>query len=121
MLFPKFSNVYDDFFLYTPSFQTPRRTVKTVKRTEEGYNIEVEVPGCSEKDVDVEISGRELSVKAKVRGRDLYHSYSIPDRVDIDNITAKVEHGLLTIDIPDGPTFSRKLLSSSPDPPELTS
>jgi HSP20 family protein len=86
----------DDFFM-----ERPRKVSSQVKRIEEGCIIEIEVPGCSEEDVTVEVLGTgNLHIKAEVRGKTIWKSYGIPSDYDKDKITAKVENGLLTVELP---------------------
>lgn len=58
--------------------------------------VEIEVPGVDPSDVKVHIEGRSLSVETP-KG----NAYvTIGQRLDADNATANLKHGLLTIRIP---------------------
>lgn len=87
-----------------------------ISATDNEYSIAVELPGVSEKDVQVDVSGDTLSIRGEKRqesehkGRD-YHtverSYgsfqrtlALPDDADRDGIDAKFKRGLLTVTIP---------------------
>ncbi len=80
------------------------------------YLIKMEVPGLSEKDVDIEVNGDVLTVQGeKKHGNEVkkenYHriesysgkfsrSFSIPKAVDSEKINAEMKNGILVIPIP---------------------
>ena len=90
------SAVFDDLFLPKESygFSWTGRSKKS-----DGFEIELEVPGCTEEEVSVTVGGGMLYVTAKVRGHDLSKTYPIPAGCDLDKVTAGVENGLLTVKI----------------------
>jgi len=82
----------------------------------EAYHIEVELPGIKKEDVDVKADGNVLTIsgerklRKEVKEED-YHkvessygvfsrSFTLPEKVDIENIHAESENGLLEIVIP---------------------
>ncbi len=88
-----------------------------IKETEKGYRVVAEIPGVSEKDVEIEVSNRVLSIRGEKReekedkGDKGYHvmerrygsflrSISLPEDVDEAKIEASVANGLLTITLP---------------------
>ena len=90
-----------------------------VKETPEAYVMEVAAPGIKKEYCRVHINDDgNLSIaienKLEHKEEDKKHhylrrefsftnyqqNYTLPDDVDKDNITAKVEHGILTIDLP---------------------
>jgi len=89
--------LFDDFFdvIFRPPIQTTELS--------DDLDLHIQVPGCSEKDVDVELGEKLITVKAEasVDGFDftLNKSYIIPNNVDRDNIKATVQNGLLTISL----------------------
>ena len=86
-----------------------------VSETDDSYIAEVEVPGMSKDDIDIQMSGNELVVSGETRkeeeegkrehrrtrryGRFEYRTV-LPSDVDAENVAAKLEHGILTITIP---------------------
>ena len=87
-----------------------------VAKTEEGYQIEAELPGLDEKDVSVTLSDDVLTIKGEKKAereekkKDYYlsersygtmqRSFQLPEGVDADKITAKFEKGVLSIALP---------------------
>ena len=90
------ASLFDDLF---PVFFQPEH--HGMSELTDDLDLYVKVPGCGEKDVDVELGEKLITVKAKasVDGFDftLNKNYLIPRNVDRDNIKATVQNGLLTI------------------------
>ena len=86
------------------------------RETEEAYHIEVELPGVKKKDVDISVDGNVLTISGERNVRDEvkdedYHkvesryglfsrSFTLPEKVDIENIEAEFVNGVLEIAIP---------------------
>lgn len=88
-----------------------------IKETDKSYRVVAEIPGVSEKDVELEVSNRVLSIRGEKRedkeekGDKGYHvmerrygsflrSVSLPEDVDESKIEAQVADGLLTVTLP---------------------
>jgi len=83
---------------------------------EDAYYIEVELPGIKKEEVDVKVDGNILTISGERTLRDEvkeedYHkvesfygkfsrSFTLPERVDVGNIQAQSENGLLEVVIP---------------------
>lgn len=83
-----------------------------VSEDEKGYHITAELPGMSEKDIDVDLSGDTLTIKGEKRdGREekaknyylserhygsFQRSFTVPDGVDREKIDASFAAGVLT-------------------------
>jgi len=82
----------------------------------EAYHIEVELPGIKKEEVDVKVDGNVLTISGERNLRDEvkeedYHkvesfygkfsrSFTLPERVDVENIHAESADGLLEVVIP---------------------
>ena len=78
---------------------------RTATETEDDININLTVPGYGKKDIDIEMIGDELTiVGAENKDRNLSgfkKAYRISnDSIDVDNISAKCENGLLVVTVP---------------------
>jgi HSP20 family protein len=62
--------------------------------------MEFEVPGLSNKHIDVMVEDRMLEIKAEKDHRKLHKRYKIHDAFDINETNAVAADGLLTITIP---------------------
>jgi HSP20 family protein len=77
---------------------TPQYNVGVeVQKTENGWSVEIPVPGYKPDQIDVTVEERVLTVTGKNERRSFQRSILLPDEVDAEAIDAKVEHGLLTL------------------------
>jgi HSP20 family protein len=82
----------------SPSFQ--------VNTTGDGWRIDVPLPGISPENVDVEVAGNTLTIRAEERGENggqvlrYEQSFTIPQFLDLDAITAFHKHGMLRLTVP---------------------
>jgi HSP20 family protein len=70
-----------------------------VSRTENGYEIEVPVPGFNSSNVDVSFKDGVLSIAGKTDRRTFTRSFTVPEDVDADSIGARVQDGLLVLSL----------------------
>jgi HSP20 family molecular chaperone IbpA len=68
-----------------------------VQKTEDGWNVEIPVPGFKPDQIDVTVEDRVLTVTGKTERRSFQRSILLPEEVDAETIDAKVEHGMLTL------------------------
>ena len=121
-----FNGFDDDFampsFTLKKAFTAPKVDVKEEK---DAYTLEMDLPGKTEKDVNIELNHNVLTIssetktekeekkeekaEAKEAGKYLIkersyskfaRSFTLPDDVDSENLTAKVTNGILTVTMP---------------------
>ncbi|HTI86795.1 MAG TPA: Hsp20/alpha crystallin family protein [Alphaproteobacteria bacterium] len=116
--------LFDDFgrTFFDPPFRRSEAVVPmmstraNVAETENAYEIEMELPGLGEKDIDVKLSGDILTVSGERKEetdeeKKEYHlvermygsfsrSFTLPDNVAQDKIAASFKHGVLKIGLP---------------------
>jgi HSP20 family molecular chaperone IbpA len=109
-----FNRVLDSFFTDTPVWKSRIPAVNI--REEEGcYLLEAELPGLSQKDVDVKIEENQLTISSvqnetKEENKNGYlirernnssfkRSFVLPKNVDRENISAKFKNGLLILEL----------------------
>lgn len=99
-----------------------------VAEDQNGYDVTVELPGVEEKDIQVEVLGRQLVVTAErtwkqeddqkqyhrveTRYGSMQRSMTLPDdaQVDLDRIDARYERGVLHVRVPKAePTPKRRI------------
>jgi HSP20 family protein len=124
-IWPETSSLFDEFFNDFPSFHATARTgdkwLPAVDILEKDGNLmlRAEVPGMSEKDIDLKLEGNVLTLKGEKRleneeERNNYHrmesfcgsfarSFTLPETVDRDRIKADYKNGILTVTIPQKP------------------
>jgi HSP20 family protein len=71
-----------------------------IQRTENGYRLDVPVPGYKPEDINVTIEDRQLTVEGHNDRRRFTRAVVLPDEIDADNVEANVENGLLTLNLP---------------------
>ena len=77
-----------------------------VNRTPEEWRVEVPIPGIDPKQVAISVVDRAVSIRAEEAGgpRDgemrFEQTFSVPDFLDLDRLTAEYHHGMLGLRIP---------------------
>lgn len=102
---------FDDFLGFlTESSQnaniyTPRsRTRSNTKRNENSFSLEVEMPGLSRSDININIENNLLTVAGtrETDNRKVYYtrSWQLGENVIQESITARYDAGLLYVEVP---------------------
>jgi HSP20 family molecular chaperone IbpA len=92
---------FRDLFGFDP-FQTLRSGWAydyDVARTETGYEVEVPVPGYKPDHIEVTFKDGLLSIDGKNERRTFSRSFTVPDDVDTDRISARVADGMLILSL----------------------
>lgn len=95
-----------------------------VSESDEAIDVAAEVPGMSEKDIDVEVSSGVLTIKGEKRHEEekeeknyylserrfgsFQRSFRLPESVDEDRISANFDKGVLTVHLPKKPEAQTK-------------
>ncbi len=115
---------FDDIF--DTSLSRTALPAVDVRETEDAYLMEVELPGLTEKDVDVKLENNLLTVSSKkeekkeekkngylLRERKasaFARSFVLPDEVDKEKINAEFKNGVLAISFPKAPAAKPKTI-----------
>lgn len=79
----------------------PLRTPRVdVSRDAEGYQVVAEVPGSPPNGVTLAAERGTLRLHAKTSQWQWQRTLGLPDDVDVDQIVATLEHGILTVRLP---------------------
>lgn len=118
--------LFDDFFnrdIFNwglSNFSNTNTTIPgvNIKETPENFEVEVAAPGMSKKDFKIELDGNSLTISSEKSNtqeqredekytrrefsyQSFYRTFNLPKEVvDLDNIEAKYENGLLHLLIP---------------------
>jgi HSP20 family protein len=83
----------------SPSFQ--------VNPTDDGWRVDVPLPGIDPKDVSLEVAGNNLTIRAEAPGLDgdtnvsrYEQTFTIPQFLDIEKLSASHRHGMLRLTLP---------------------
>lgn len=87
-----------------------------VTETNDAFAIQVDLPGVQEEDIEVQVTGNRLTVSGKREGEetregDRYvaieraygafsRSFVLPDSADVEHVEARLEDGVLEIEVP---------------------
>lgn len=113
-----FFDAFDD--LFKPVFYDDRAdSMRTdIKETENGYQLDVEMPGFDKKDIKISLENGYLTVSAEKSSREeenkdknekyirkectvsCSRSYYVGDDIERENVKAKYDNGMLTLTVP---------------------
>lgn len=111
-----------------PAFAAPATPQVTFADTGEALTLRAELPGVSEKDIDIDVTANVLSIKAsrKAEAPEGYtahrrerqsfsfaQSYELPTRVDPEKVQASLKQGVLTLTLPKAPDAQPKRVTVS--------
>ena len=116
-LLEDFDRLFENVFTNVPTFEGGNVPMVDVREEEEQYILEAELPGMSEKDVDVRVEDNMLTLKSakeeenegrndegylvrERRSRSFSRSFVLPKDVDRDKVEARFKNGLLTLTMP---------------------
>src|SRR5215207_9427255 len=78
-----------------------------VRSTQDGWQVEVPMPGIDPEHVNLEVAGNTLSIRAEVPGENrnepvtrYEQSVTLPQFLDLDKLQASHRHGLLQLSVP---------------------
>lgn len=99
---------FDELFNWSgfPSSAAPASLAADVYEDDGHYYARFEVPGVKKEDAKIELKDRFLTVsvtrnvKTGESESRLTRSVSVPDGIEVDRISAKLEDGLLTVTLP---------------------
>ncbi len=136
--YPAFGSLLDEFFNESPfgrelwNASAKRQPSANIKELDDRYLIELATPGFKKEDFEIRLENRLLIVKSKneetknVSDENYIHkeyfvrqfsrSFTLSESVDLENINAKYEAGILSLEIlkkeKDKLSESRKILIS---------
>lgn len=99
MTFNQFNTLVSDFMLGEWGTESGL-SANTAFLKDDVLTMEFEVPGLSNKDIEVLVEDRLLEIKAEKEHRKFHKRYKIHDAFDINETSAIAKDGLLTIAIP---------------------
>jgi HSP20 family protein len=119
------SRWFDDMFVDFPSGRSSVPAVD-VRETEAEYLMEVDLPGLSEKDIEVKLNNSLLTVSSKKeekkeekengylmrerRATSFCRSFVLPEEVDKEKIGAEFKNGVLQLTFPKVPAAKPKTI-----------
>ena len=125
-LFNDFDKALDNFFDDVPFWNSSKPSVDI--REEEGkFILEAELPGFSEKDLDIKVEENLLTLSSKKeeskeekkegyllrerKNTSFSRCFHLPKNIDRDKIEARYKNGVLSLDIPKSPEAKPKTIN----------
>ena len=99
--FNTFDKVFDEAYL-----RANNKLNSNITTTEDGYRVQLSVPGLSKDDVKISLKESKLTISYEKVGDEFTFtdsfkkSYSVPEDVDEKNITGSVDNGVIEIVLP---------------------
>ena len=97
-----------------------------IHEDDKGYRIEVELPGLTEKDIEIKVENKVLSISSKKdetkeekdkdsvrkerRSYSFFRSFNLPENISTDKVDASFKNGLLLVSLPKVPQAEPKLI-----------
>jgi len=122
-----FRNFFDDNTFFTPLAECKPKYPIDIYKLPDSLGIEIAVVGLDKEDIDIEIlDGQTLNIsynKEEDKGdcceylhkgitrKSFSHGWKIDSKYDLNNISAEVDKGLLTIEIPLAPDLKPKKIN----------
>lgn len=70
-----------------------------INRSDSGYVVEIPVAGFKPDEIDITVENGVLMIAGKTEKRSFNRSFILPDDINDESIEAKVEHGMLTLNL----------------------
>lgn len=116
-LLEDFDRLFENVFSNAPTLESGQTPAVDVREEKDKYVLEAELPGMTEKDVDVSVEDNMLTIRSSKeesreerdeegylvrerRSRSFSRSFVLPKDVDRDKVDARFKHGLLTLTMP---------------------
>jgi HSP20 family protein len=99
--------LFNQFWSDLPMRTAPASASFQVNTTDDGWRVDVPLPGIDPKDVSLEVTGNNLTIRAQSPSENRDKSESryeqtliIPQFLDLDKLTASHRHGMLRLTLP---------------------
>lgn len=78
---------------FRPAYNTPK-----VEQTEQAWTVTLDVPGVAREQLTIEVEGTVVRLQTVADApRAFQAAYELPEEIDAEATTAKLEHGVLTL------------------------
>lgn len=105
-----------------PALDDVRAALGDLEETDDGFVLEVDLPGVARGDIDIQLDGRRLTVTAQRKERErvgvlrrrtrhvgtYHHEVLLPSEVDPDAVDAQLDDGVLAVRLPKTERSSRR-------------
>jgi HSP20 family protein len=99
--------LFNQFWSDLPSRPTTSGSAPSFRAnaTEDGWRIDIPIPGIDPKDVTLDVAGNTLNIRAETNGGEnetsrYEQSFTIPQFLDLEKLSASHRHGMLRLTLP---------------------
>jgi HSP20 family protein len=98
-----FNQFWNDLPTRTAAGQSPSFQVNP---SDDGWRVDIPLPGVDPKNVNLEVAGTTLTIRAEEPGENgeralrYEQSFTVPQFLDLEKITASHKHGMLRLTVP---------------------
>jgi len=101
--------LFNQFWSDLPTRTAPAGSSQSfqVNTTDDGWRVDIPLPGIDPKDVTLDVAGNTLSIRAEVRSDEndknptrYEQQFNIPQFLDLEKLTASHRHGMLRLTVP---------------------
>ena len=101
--------VFNQFWTDLPTRTAESANSFQVNTTEDGWHIDVPLPGIDPADVNLEVAGNTLQIRVNQRSDDrntttrlagYEQTFTIPPFLDVERLSASHRHGMLQLSLP---------------------
>jgi HSP20 family protein len=120
MRIPQEFNRFIKKMFQEPIFQAPSDFAMNVREEAHQYIVEAELPGIKPEDIEIELHGNVLTIKGERREEEyregvrshliesrygaFYRSFTLPEHINAERITAETRNGILYVYLPKDPS-----------------
>jgi HSP20 family molecular chaperone IbpA len=99
-LMPQSSSLFDGGFerFMNEAFGGLSRAGYDLQEDDQSWTLSIDVPGIPKENLDVQIEGQAVRVESTGDSKRKFKAaYELPNEIDVDGSTAKLENGVLTL------------------------
>ncbi len=114
-----FNHLFDSPLFDRTEEEKSYRPFYDVEEDEERYVVNVDVPGVPKKNVNIEVKDRLLTISGERKGYKFERILSLPADVDVEQITAHYEDGVLSVELAKAATAKSRQIKIGEGKPTL--
>jgi len=85
-------------FLDEAFFQPTPATTASLREDDQAWTVTLDLPGVSREDLSISVEGKMVRLETRAEAARQYKAaYELPQDIDVDATTAKLENGVLTL------------------------
>jgi len=97
--------------MYTSNYNCKTNSMYSsrIKDNEKDFLLEIPVPGFDKEEINIKVQEEYLVLKGKNEEFDFEKVYQINDKIDVENIAAEIQKGILKVTLPKNAPTHREI------------